>query len=115
MEQIKEGDKLYIVVRADINPGLQCAQIAHTAFGFSLKYPEETLNWYNNSNYIAILNCNNEEYLRKLIDKSIVKNIKHYVFVESDLDNQITAVAFEATISSKKMCSNLKLALKDLK
>ncbi len=64
------------------------------------------------SNYIAILNIENEEKLIKLIGWAQIKNIKFSIFRESDLDNQITAVTLEPGELSKKLCSNLKLALK---
>ncbi len=66
-----------------------------------------------NSNYIAVLNVANEYELHNLIEKAISAGIKFSVFREPDIDNQITAITFEPGIKSKKLCANLKLALKE--
>lgn len=53
-----------------------------------------------------------ESDLNKLIEKALLNNIKFSVFREPDIDNQITAITLEPSLISKKLCSNLKLALK---
>jgi hypothetical protein len=42
------------------------------------------------------------------------QGIRFSVFKEPDIDNQITAIALEPGSKSKKICSNLSLALKDI-
>ena len=66
-----------------------------------------------NSNYIAILNVANEYELNNLIERAINSGIKFSVFKEPDIGNQITAITFEPGLKSKKLCANLKLALKE--
>lgn len=83
-------------------------------FSFYKDHPDETKIWMDESNYIAVLNINNEFALQKIIEKASVKNIKFSIFREPDLDNQITAIALSPGIESKKLCANLKLALKDI-
>lgn len=90
------------------------AQSCHVVFNFSQEYPNETKKWMIESNYIAILNCNNEFDLNKLIEKCILNNIKFSVFKESDYDNTVTAVALEPGVKSKKITSSFPLALKGL-
>lgn len=41
--------------------------------------------------------------------------IKLSVFREPDIDNQITAIALEPGTQTKKLCSNIKLALRNYK
>jgi peptidyl-tRNA hydrolase len=110
----EDHQRLYVVVRQDIAPGLQIAQSCHSCLHFQLEYPHLTSAWMRTSDYICILGTDNEASLQKLIDKAKSLDIRHYVFIEPDLGNQATAVCFEPNEASKKLCSNLKLALKGL-
>jgi len=47
--------------------------------------------------------------LNNIIDAAKSKNITISVFREPDIDNQITAIALEPSITSKKLTSGLKL------
>lgn len=87
------------------------AQSCHVTFLFYKEHPFITNEWMNNSNYIAVLNCPNENQLFNIIEKAKSQNIKISIFQEPDIGNQITAIALEPSIKSKKICSNLKLAL----
>lgn len=64
------------------------------------------------SNYIAILQVDNEIKLIELIEKASSRDMAIAIFKEPDMDNKITAVALEPGEKSKKLCSNYKLALK---
>lgn len=90
--------------------GLQMAQIAHGAIEFALKYPELTKNWYDISNYVAVLAVDNEEQLHSLIMKAESRGVKHAIFKEPDQDDAITAVILEPGLDSRKLSSNIKLA-----
>ncbi len=90
------------------------AQSCHVAFAFSQEHPIETKIWMEESNYIAILNCKNEEELIELMRSAKDLNIKLSVFKEPDLNNQITAIALEASNDSKLICKKLLSALKNL-
>jgi hypothetical protein len=48
-----------------------------------------------------------------LISKAILLGIKHTVFREPDIGNQITAVAFEPTDAAKKITSSCPLLGKE--
>lgn len=78
-----------------------------------LKYPELTKYWNQESNFIAILAAKNEDELIKLIQRAENKDIKFAYFRESDLDDQITAVAIEPGVKGKKITSCFALALKN--
>jgi len=71
--------------------------------------------WFKNSNYIVLLSVENEEALENLIAMASIKNVRLAIFREPDIDNQITAVAFEPGEQSRRLCSRLKLALSETK
>jgi peptidyl-tRNA hydrolase len=100
------------VVRQDLAPGMQLAQSCHACFAFAREHSSETIQWMDVSNFICILNIENEAALQELIMAAQEQGIKHSIFREDDLDNQITVIALEAGEKSKKLCSKLKLALK---
>lgn len=89
------------------------AQACHCAFSFSQKYPELTKFWIEFSNYICILEVNDEAALNNILERARNKNIKFATFIEPDYNNSLTAIALEPGKESKKVCSNLKLALKE--
>lgn len=78
-----------------------------------MEYPEIHKQWFETSNYLGFLSVSNEIELNKLIEKAQSRGIKFSVFREPDIDDQITAIALEPGILSKKLCSNIKLALRD--
>lgn len=51
-------------------------------------------------------------YLLGLSDKLKQSQIKHSVFFEPDIGNQATALVIEPGEASRKICSNLPLALR---
>lgn len=104
------NDKLYIVVRKDLDSGSQLAQSCHVAFEFSRQHPDISIRWQEHSNYICILSAKDEEEIIQLLDKAKENSINHSVFREEDLNNSITAIALEPGIHSKKLCKKLKLA-----
>ena len=69
----------------------------------------------HDSNYICCLSVQNEQELQNLIEKALRNNIRFSVFKEPDIEDQVTAIALEPgqkTKKTKKLCSNLKLALR---
>jgi peptidyl-tRNA hydrolase len=102
------------VVRKDLKPGAILAQSVHASFAFSQEHPEITKKWMMESNYIGILEIESEEKLFKLINDALREGIASAMFREPDLDNSLTAIALEPGPKSKKLCSNLKLALRDI-
>lgn len=100
------------MVRRDLLPGQILAQTVHAAFNFSQDYPLLTENWMNISNYICILEIDNEHELVKLYQEVKNKNISSSCYIEPDLNKSMTAIALAPCPQSKKVCSKLKLALK---
>lgn len=112
MSNIKDGDKLYIIVREDLSPGARLAQSVHAAFAYAREHQELTHLWMDNSNHICILEIENEEKLKELLQKAVNKNVKCSSFNESDMNDELTSIALEPSNKTRKLCYNLKLALK---
>jgi peptidyl-tRNA hydrolase len=89
-------------------------QAAHAAIDFQHQHPVEALQWNKFSNYLVFLTVENEDDLIKLITKADLLGIKHTVFREPDIGNQITAVAFEPSDASRKLTSSCPLLGKEV-
>jgi hypothetical protein len=85
----------------------------HAAIQFGFEHTEVYQEWFKKSNYLGLLSVANEYELSQLIEKAINSGIRFSIFREPDIDNQITAITFEPGLKSKKLCANLKLALKE--
>jgi len=101
------------VTRRDLAPGAQAAQLTHAAIQFQKEHSDIQNEWFFKSNYIALLSTENEESLKQLLLKANIKDIKCSTFYEPDLDNQLTAVAFEPSELTNKLCSSCPLAFKE--
>lgn len=115
MLQISRNDKLFIITRQDLAPGYQVAQSCHALRQFAFEYPEIDSAWFQRSNYLACLSAKNEDELLKLIDRAVKRGVRFSIFFEPDLDYEITAVALEPGLESKRLCSNYGLALREKK
>ena len=89
-------------------------QSAHAAIDFQHEHPEDASQWQKNSNYLALLTVADEEALIKLISKALLSGIKYTLFREPDLNNEITAVAFEPSDRARKLTSSCPLMGKDI-
>ncbi len=112
--QISSTEKLRVVTRRDLSLSYQAVQAAHAAVDFQHQHPEVATQWHKKSNYLAFLTVADEHALIGLITKAIMKGIKHTIFREPDVDNQITAVAFEPSEASRKLTSSLPLLGKEV-
>ena len=108
---VKNNDKLYIIVRRDITPGYKLAQACHGIRQFSEEHGEIDKKWFKNSNYICVLETLNEQSLEQLVEHAKIKGVAHSLFREPDLNNEITVLVLEPSWYSRKICKKLKLAL----
>jgi hypothetical protein len=76
---------------------------------FLHQHTVEAQTWHKQSNYLAFLTVADEAHLIKLITKAILTGIKHTIFREPDLNNQITSVAFEPSEAARKLTSSCPL------
>ena len=102
------------MTRQDLAPGYQLVQTAHAMADFGIQYPKEFHQWHSTSNYLACLSARDEQSLQALASKLLSENIKHVTFRESDLNDQITAIAIEPSDMTRRICSSFPLALKEL-
>jgi peptidyl-tRNA hydrolase len=109
---MQDLDRLYIVVRADLPPGLMAAQAVHAAFHFSQSYPDMVTRWLNASNYLVIVSVSDEEALHDVISKARGRGIVAFGVREPDLDEQLTAVALQPGQIARRLCSSMPSALR---
>ena len=104
---------MYIVTRNNIEPGLQISQSIHAVSEFLNQHPQEYQDWYENSNYLAILSVKSESDLKELSEKVCSLGLTFSPFHEPDLNNELTAIAVAPSPAAKKLFSSLPLALKE--
>lgn len=105
---------MVVVSRQDLPLSYQAVQSGHALADFILEHPEIAKTWHKLSNYLVYLSTSNEDELIKLIQLAESKGIVYTIFREPDLDNQITAVAFEPSELTRKMTSSLPLMRKEV-
>jgi peptidyl-tRNA hydrolase len=103
-------EKLYIVVRNDLDPGLQMAQVYHAGREFVARQPELELQWYRGSNNLAVLQVPSMEALALLCKRADALGIAYADFHEADLGGELTAVSFAA--EGRRILSSLPRALR---
>lgn len=106
-------EKLYVIVRGDLNPGYQVVQSCHAIIQWSQEYPELNKSWFKSSNYIAALSVSTKKELVELLNVALQLGIVASCFKEPDIGDEITAIVLEPGLKSKKLCSNIGLALKN--
>jgi peptidyl-tRNA hydrolase len=99
---------MYIIVRADLKPGLQAAQACHALRLFSAEHPEEDRAWYEGSNNLVLLQIPNEAELLKLKERA--NGTPLALFREPDINDEATALAIAP--SGRRLVSNLPLLLR---
>ena len=62
--------------------------------------------------YVVIVSVPDEETLAQLAGTAVEEGIVRTIFREPDLENSITAVAFEPGDVARRMCAQLPCALK---
>jgi len=75
-----------------------------------LEHPEQANQW--NNNYLICLSVEDENQLNNLSEKVQAHGIPMSYFLEPDIGNELTAIAFEGTEKASKLTSSIPLALK---
>jgi hypothetical protein len=104
------GPKLYIITHSDLPVGYQVPQVTHASMEFAAAYPAEWRVWYQTSNSVIVLNCQNERKLIEFARSLQEKGIKIAEFREPDIGYELTAIAICPGPDVKKLCSGLPLA-----
>ncbi|QZE10426.1 peptidyl tRNA hydrolase [Mycobacterium phage ScoobyDoobyDoo] len=114
MNRESNPEKLYIAVRADLPPGLQTAQACHAAFQFAHEHPEVTRDWIVNSNFIVVVNVDDENQLLELAtEASLAHRLAVTKVIEPDLGDEYTAVAIEPGQTASALCASFQLCLRN--
>ena len=108
-----QNSKLYIVTRKDLLPGAQASQLLHACVEFGILHPEIYQEWYRASNTIVLLSTTNENKLKRLINKAENKGIRISCFNEPDMNDELTAVAFEPGEPTSLLLKELPLAMRE--
>jgi peptidyl-tRNA hydrolase len=111
---VQRYEKLYIITRSDLAPGLQAAQVAHAAFRFSYEHRPIATAWHEESNFLIILSVPDEDALRKLGKDAEARNLPVTYFTEPDIEDQLTAIAIAPSNATVELCAELPLALRDV-
>lgn len=85
--------KLFIIVRADLDPGLQIAQAVHAAVQWVVEDPDLSHVWHKKSNNVVVKHVKDEVALLDLANKAEARRCVVERFQEPDLANAVTAVA----------------------
>jgi peptidyl-tRNA hydrolase len=102
-------DRMYIIVRSDLAPGLQIAQAGHALRSFAAAHPELDRSWYAGGNNLIVLGATDEGALAALRSQLEAAGCAVAAFCEPDLGDQLTAIA--ADEGAKRHLRQLPLAL----
>lgn len=103
-------DRLYVIVRADLAPGLQLAQSCHAVSMFADVHPKLFKAWVSGSNNIVVLHVPDELELRDLLDRAGAAGVATGAFFEPDVGDELTALALADT--ARPLVSSLPLAMR---
>lgn len=92
--------------------GQKSVQSSHAAINFCFEYRNKASPWWQDSNYLVLLEVENEKELGKLIDKCKMNLLDVSIFREPDLGNVITAIAIEPSEITQKLCRKIPLLFK---
>lgn len=101
------------MVRADLPAGHQATQAAHAAFAFSYHHRPLLREWFEDSNYLVLLQVPDENDLLALAARFRDACIPFVPIREPDFDDSLTALAIAPSLKSEKMLSRLPLLLKE--
>lgn len=102
-------EKLYIVVRADLAPGLQLPQACHALQAFNDQHPDRARAWRGN---LAVLAVRDAQHLSEILCPLQRDRVPIAAFCEPDEGGAPTAAAIDG--SAWRKLSSLPLALRGL-
>lgn len=100
-------DKLYIIVRSDLEPGLQLAQTGHAIQAMNDQHPAVIKAWKGN---LAVLAARDQKHLSELACTLQRQGYPVASFCEPDLGGELTVLAVSG--EAWRALSNLPLALR---
>ncbi len=107
-----QHQKLFVVVRADLDPGAQAAQSTHAALAFAFAHRDAAHAWHAASNNLVIVAAPDRAALERVYDRAMCQpGVAVCRFHEPDFDGALTALALHGP-TAHKLVSNLPLALR---
>ncbi len=112
MIENKVPEKMYVVVRGDLKPGLRAAQAAHAVADVVRLYPDAVDRWQATweDGYLIILEAANEKELTHLFHTMAREQMPVALFLEPDLNFAGTAFACIPSVDQHLWFSHLPLA-----
>jgi peptidyl-tRNA hydrolase len=102
-------EKLYVVVRRDLEPGAQLAQSCHALSAFAVAHPELHRDWHTGGQNLVVLSVADESELLILFARAALL-VPAAGFHEPDFGGTLTAIALGA--DARPLVSSLPLALR---
>ncbi len=102
--------KLFIVLRADLTPGLMIPQACHAQDAFYEEHPELYAEWRTKYKNLIVKEVPDEEVLRALLVRVCDAGMAQAQYYEEDLGHTLTAIAFYGP-TAKRFAGALPLAL----
>lgn len=88
------GNRLYIIGRSDLKPGLRAAQLVHVGIDFAGYHGPALFDWEVDGGVLVLLEVPGMAELEALQKRAFnTRGIWSCAFYETDLDNQLTGVA----------------------
>lgn len=111
MKDTGEGQvqRLIIITRSDLSPGLQISQSGHSIAQFHLDHPDLASKW--NNNYLISLSVNSEKKLESVLNKLLGMGIPISYFCEPDINDELTSICFLESDKTNKVTNKLRLSL----
>ena len=107
---MRQVEKVYIIVRADLSPSYQAVQSSHALTDLVFQNIKDMLTWHRNSNTIVLLSVPNERALLDVEDQLKDAGMRFASFREPDIQNELTAIALLPCEDAKQFCKQFKLA-----
>ncbi len=104
------AEKLYVVVRGDLIPGVQAVQAMHAARQFAEDHREREARWFAESNHIGLLSVSGLPELLALEREAVRRHLPSSRFEEPDLGGATTAITLPP--EARRLCARLGLALR---
>ncbi len=111
-DEIIEHRKMFVVVRADLPPGLRAAQAAHAVAEMCVHRPSESALWHDEAhgNYMIVLEAPHEVSLMGWFDYLQESHIDCELFREPDMNYAATALAALPHPDKNELFAQLPLA-----
>lgn len=104
-------DKLHVIVREDLPPGLLFAQGLHAVSAFAVYQPAEHRAWYLGKNIVVAATLPDRSALEALLAEATALGEVVVGYHEEDLAGELTAIAIGAR--TKKLVRDLPLAFRE--